>query len=246
MLGPFAIIGHPVGKSMSPRLFCAAYPQLPPGTYLVVEADRGQTAMHKMETLGIRAANITMPLKTDCIPCAQQVSDQVLQTNATNLLRKENGTWSAWNTDVTGVSESFRATGVTLAGRQALVLGAGGAGRAAALALEQAGARVFIANRTPREGLCSLDSVPDLLAACSVVVNTSPVAQKEELLRNLTKNHTVLDASYTQAPAKKATLQAGACYLSGYHWLYHQAVEGFQIMTGLEPDTGAMRRLLGL
>jgi shikimate 5-dehydrogenase len=78
------------------------------------------------------------------------------------------------------------------------------------------------------------------------VVNTIPVAQKEELLRNLTKNHTVLDASYTQAPAKKATLQAGACYLSGYHWLYHQAVEGFQIMTGLEPDTGAMRRLLGL
>ena len=243
----FAIIGNPVGKSMSPQLFQTAYPQFSQGSYLLLETDDCQKAMELLKVLRIKAANVTMPLKAACLPMAEKLSEEVQQSNATNLPRREkNETCSACNTDAYGVRESFLAAGVPIQGKYALVVGAGGAGRAAALALTQAGARVSVANRSVREGLFPLDAIPRLLTTCSLVVYTLPVKKEDHLFLTLTKDHTVLDASYALAPLRQAAERAGACYLNGYHWLYHQAVEGFRLMTDLPPNTAAMRQWLGL
>ncbi|MFY9115546.1 MAG: NAD(P)-dependent oxidoreductase [Bacteroidales bacterium] len=246
-MGPFAVIGYPVSDSMSPALFRAAYPQFPKDTYRYIETTCCTTALEQMKALGILAANITAPLKTDCITYAQTVSAKVRQIGAANLLVRENDTWSAMNTDVFGVLESFRANGIQLKGQHALVIGAGGAGRAAAWVLEASGARVYVVNRTlHKTHLYALEEIPQWLPRCALVVNTVPAALDNRLFRNLTGYHTVLDASYKTAPLQEAALRSKSLYLNGYHWLYHQGVVSFRTMTGLEPDTTSMRRLLGL
>jgi shikimate dehydrogenase len=243
---PFAIIGNPVTSSLSPRLFSAAYPQLPREMYLVIEAPDAEQGWKRIKELHIQGFNVTMPFKTDFLNMADKLAPAVRQVRATNLLTLEDGIWTAWNTDITGVVNSFRGSGIDPAGKNALIIGAGGAGRAAALGLEQAGATVFIANRTLRPRLYPLSDIPSLLRKCTLIVNTVPCEGIDAAVINLTCAHTILDASYTLAPLRKAAACAGARYLGGYHWLYNQAVEGFAILTGLEPDCRAMRKLLDL
>ena len=243
-MGPFAVIGYPVSESMSPALFRAAYPQFPKDTYGYIETNCCTTALKQMETLGIQGANITMPLKTDCIAYAK-TSVVVKKIGAANLLIRENNSLSAFNTDMFGVLGSFQANGIHVTDQHALVIGAGGAD--VRLRCGGAGAHVFMANRTVRTAhMYSLEDIPQLLSRCSLVVNTTPVAIDDNLFLNITKQHTVLDAAYRTAPLKKATVRAKGLYLNGYHWIYHQGIESFRKMTGLEPDTAALRRLLGL
>jgi len=245
-MGPFAIIGNPVKSSMSPALFRAAYPQLPANIYRVLEVPDALTGWKEVQRLGIQGFNVTMPFKADFIPFAQQAECPVKEINATNLLYIKDGNWIACNTDVWGVVNSFKEFGTILKGKQVLVIGAGGAGRAAALALEHAGALVHKANRTVRERMHPLTSIPDLLKQCFLVVNTIPLDPVQASKARLTSHHVILDASYTKTPLKEAATRAGALYISGYHWLYHQAVEGFKLLTGTKPDKKAMRKLLGL
>ena len=245
-MGPFAIIGNPVRSSMSPALFRAAYPELPPDTYRTLEVPDALTGWKEVQRLGILGFNVTMPFKADFIQFVQQTEPAVKEIHATNLVYIREGSWIAGNTDVWGVVNSFTDLGTILKGKHVLVIGAGGAGRAAALGLEQAGAVVYMANRTVREGLHPLTSIPDLLKQCFLVVNTIPRDPLQALRTGLTDNHVILDASYTETPLKEAAIRAGAFYMSGYHWLYHQAVDGFKLLTGTEPDKKAMRKLLGL
>ena len=245
-MGPFAIIGNPVKSSLSPRLFNAAYPQLSGEIYHVIETPDALLGWQRIKELSIRGFNVTMPFKTDFLKVADKLAPAVQQINATNLLTNKDGIWTAWNTDTTGVVNSFREAGADPVGKNALIIGAGGAGRAAAWGLKQAGAVVFVANRTSRPGLYPLKDIPLLLGKCNLVVNTIPPEGLGTTVTGLSRNHTILDASYTIAPLQNAALSAGARYLGGYHWLYHQAVEGFAILTGLEPDSRAMRKLLDL
>ncbi len=245
-MGPFAIIGNPVRSSMSPALFRTAYPQLPPDTYRTLEVPDAVTGWQEMQRLNIRGVNVTMPFKTDYIKFVQHTETLVREINATNLVYIKDDTWTACNTDVWGVVNSFIDSGTILKGKHVLVIGAGGAGRAAALGMEQAGAVVYVANRTVRDGLHPLSSLPDLLKKCSLVVNTIPWNPAKAVKTGFTSKHVILDASYKEAPLKEAAILAGASYLNGYHWLYHQAVEGFKLLTGMEPDRKAMCKLLGL
>lgn len=245
-MGPFAIIGNPVKSSLSPRLFKAAYPKLSGDIYQVIETPDARLGWQRIQELNIRGFNVTMPFKTDFLKMADKLAPAVEQINATNLLTNKEGIWTAWNTDITGVVNSFREVAIDPAGKNALVIGAGGAGRAAARGLEQAGALVFVANRTPCPGIYPLPDIPSLIRKCNLIVNTIPLEGLETTVEGLSGKHTILDASYTMAPLQKAAFKAGARYLGGYHWLYHQAVEGFAILTGLEPDCRAMRKLLDL
>ena len=245
-MGPFAIIGNPVRSSMSPALFRAAYPELPPDTYRTLEVPDAFTGWKEMQRLCIQGVNVTMPFKADFIQLVEHTVTPVREINATNLIYLKNGIWIACNTDVNGVVNSFIDSGTMLRGKHALVIGAGGAGRAAAHGLEREGALVYMANRTLREGVFPLTSVPDLLKRCSLVVNTIPWDSGQAATIRFTSNHVILDASYTEAPLKEVATQAGSIYLNGYHWLYHQAVEGYKLLTGTEPDKKAMRNFLGL
>ncbi|HHV02375.1 MAG: hypothetical protein WCQ69_06445 [Bacteroidales bacterium] len=245
-MGPYAIIGNPVKASMSPLLFRAAYPQAREGTYGVLEVSDAAAGWKQVLKLDLEGVNVTMPFKKDLLKVADVVTAGAYKAGATNLLVRQNGLWMACNTDIYGVVQSFAGSGTDPGGKTALVIGAGGAGQAAAVGLKQAGATVFIANRTVKKGLLPLSDIPMIISQCDLIVNTIPWDIVAAGRLGLERKHTLLDASYTLRPLHDAAAHAGARYLNGYHWLYHQAVEGFMILTGLVPDRNAMRSLLDL
>lgn len=245
-MGRYAIIGNPVKTSKSPRLFQIAYPQTSGDTYSILEGSDAVKCWEKVLEMDLDGVNVTMPFKKDLLEVADVITPGAAKANATNLMVRQNDLWIAYNTDIYGVVQSFKGSGIDPVGKKALVIGAGGAGRAAFVGLEQAGATVYMANRTVREGLHSLSHVPWLVRQCDLIVNTIPWDSSTAGCLGLEQKHTVLDASYTLKPLQDATTVAGAKYLNGYHWLYHQAVEGFMILTGLVPDRNAMRRFLNL
>src|SRR5688572_2037753 len=143
------VCGWPVAHSRSPAMheaaFAAArlegwrYLKLPLPPELFAETVRALPAA------GFRGVNVTIPHKEAALALADEASDAARAIGAANTLTFEDGAIKADNTDAPGL---LAAVGEPVAGRRALVLGAGGAGRAAAWALAGAGADVAVWNRT--------------------------------------------------------------------------------------------------
>lgn len=91
--------------------------------------------------------NLTIPLKEAALPLLDWVSPEARAIGAVNTVLSVEGRLLGFNTDAPGFLQALKAGGIPLAG-PALVLGAGGAGRAVAWALREAGLRVWIWNRT--------------------------------------------------------------------------------------------------
>ena len=154
----FGLIGHPVAGSFSPRLFEAAYG----GRYaydLLEGADFGASWQRFLDHYD--GINITAPFKQDAFRAVDVLSDDARRCGAVNLAVKTSAGIVGYNTDVDGVILAVReacglpvppepansAARVPLA--DALVVGCGGAGRAAAVAAQRLGCRVTLVNRTP-------------------------------------------------------------------------------------------------
>ncbi len=154
----FAVIGDPVAHSASPRLFGWLADRLglrlgyeavrvPAGTLAtVLEAARGG------QWDGL---SVTIPHKQDALVLADRADPRATRTGAANcLVRAPDGRLVAHNTDVEGVTGALAQHGCSLAGSAVLLLGAGGAARAAAVAVREAGAtRLWIANRHPSRAI---------------------------------------------------------------------------------------------
>ncbi len=107
-------------------------------------------AVKGLAALGFRGANVTIPHKGAVIPFLDDLSADARLAEAVNTIVVDEGALRGYNTDVEGVRGALLdATGDSLDGEAALILGAGGAARAAALALARLGCRLTIANRTP-------------------------------------------------------------------------------------------------
>ena len=128
--------------------------------------------------------------------------------------------------------------------KEALVVGCGGAGRAAAVAALRLGCRVTLANRTPTraaalaEDLCCdwipADGLPSLSPDLVIYTVPGPMDGFPEFAEAI-----VLEANY-RTPCLKG---CGRTYISGLRWLLFQAVAGYEIFTGETPDADAMFRI---
>jgi shikimate dehydrogenase len=142
------VLGFPVGHSRSPAMMNAAFADLGLEwryVRLPVPPERFAETVRALPGSGYRGANVTIPHKLAAHDLADELSDAARAIGAANTLVFEDGRTFADNTDAGGLldalGEPVPAT--------ALVLGAGGAGRAAVWALQQAGAQVAVWNRTP-------------------------------------------------------------------------------------------------
>ena len=147
------LIGDPVSHSRSPELHMAAFS---------AAGIRGQYLCHRMTHASVEAGvsalwsqgyqglNVTLPLKVAATKLCDSVSGIAARAGAINTLhRRVDGSVHGTNTDVDGAVGSLRAAGFTLMDAQVLIVGAGGAARALAVGLLDAGAqRVTLANRT--------------------------------------------------------------------------------------------------
>jgi shikimate dehydrogenase len=259
----YGLIGNPVGHSLSPPMHEAAYEALGiDARYVLFEPEKDSlaTAIEGADALGLCGLNVTIPFKEDVRSFVQ--ADQIAsRIGAVNTIDFGDGRTTGHNTDAAGVRRAFESAGVDVDGADAVVVGAGGAGRAAAFALEEAGATVHVANRTADrardladalEGASGggLDTLDDAVPDADVLVNATSVGMEgdetpvpAELLH---PDLAVLDAVYTPLETRLLVdaVAAGCTTIDGGHMLVFQAAEAFERWTGRDAPVERMRQAL--
>ncbi|MFA1610246.1 shikimate dehydrogenase [Halobellus rubicundus] len=260
----FGLLGNPVEHSLSPPMHEAAYEALGlDARYVTFEPDRdaAAAAVESAETLGIAGLNVTIPFKQDVLD-AVEPDDVARRVGAVNTIDFSTTPPTGHNTDVAGVERSFAHHGVDLEERDAVVVGAGGAGRAVAFALADAGASVHVANRTVERAESLAADVPgataggldtlDRVADADVLVNATSVGMEPDDdvtpvdAEYLHGDLAVLDAVY--APIETRLLREaaaeGATTIDGAWMLLFQGVEAFERWTGRDAPVDAMNEAL--
>ena len=145
----YGVAGSPIGASLSPRMQNTAFSAAGmDAVYLPLETADAMELRAVVERLNLRGLSITMPLKERVLPLLSFRDKTVEQMGACNtILRHSDGTLAGFNTDVAGILDPLERV-MPLKDKRVLVLGAGGAARAAVFGLCERGAKVFLLNRT--------------------------------------------------------------------------------------------------
>ncbi|HSS05393.1 MAG TPA: shikimate dehydrogenase [Solirubrobacterales bacterium] len=254
-----AVLGHPVGHSRSPAMHGAALAELGLAGEWSYEAidvapDELETRVRAMAGEGFAGANVTVPHKGAALSLADSLSETAREIGASNTLSFEGGEIRADNTDAQGLLDALPGSPESL---QALVLGAGGAARAAVWALVREGAEVAVWNRTAlrAENLCrELGGEPTATPDArdyELIVNTTAVGLRgEDPFAELPLRpdafgaaQTVVDLVYGDRPSSllAAAAAVGATVVDGIEILVRQGALSLRIWTGHEPSLDAMR-----
>lgn len=187
------VIGDPVLHSKSPAIHGAMLGALGldvPYDAKVVRRGELPEYLRWAGENGVTGFNATMPHKEDLIPLLDEVDPAAKAVGAVNTVCLRNGKWVGFNTDGAGAVAALRdGLGLDPAGLTVTLLGAGGAAKAVALALAQAGAaRVWVCNRTlsRAESLCAHDPLGRLAPAGFEPGALSGFAARSQLLVNCT------------------------------------------------------------
>jgi len=262
----YGLLGNPVEHSLSPPMHEAAYDHRGlDARYVTFEppADAGARAVESAATLGVAGLNVTIPFKQDVL-AAVDPDDLAARIGAVNTIDLGTDPPTGHNTDATGLVRALEHHDIALTG-QAVVVGAGGAGRAAAFALADEGMAVDIANRTVAraETLAGelteaggtavahpLDAVEERLAAADILVNATSVGMDADRspvpAGALHADLAVLDAVYTPVETRllREAAAAGAHTVDGAWMLLYQGVEAFERWTGQDAPVVAMHDAL--
>lgn len=251
----FGLIGHPIAHSLSPALFKAGYEGRYP--YELIEGENFEESYRKFleEYDGI---NVTAPFKELAFAKADILSSECESVGATNLLVKTPQGVKAFNSDFLGVRMWLEevAAEVLTEKKSVLIVGLGGAGKAAAAAAESLGMKVVRMNRTVRdEKTRPLDDFKECFKEADIIIYNIPTAI--QALNELTdkdftpgKPKFILEANYKDPSfgkeilAKMQTANPLARYIGGKTWLLYQAVTGYEIFTGEKPDLAGMYDVL--
>lgn len=214
----FGLIGYPVAHSLSPRLFAAAYGGK--YAYELIETPDFEEAWGRF-LAGYKGINVTAPFKGDAFSRADWTSPECTRVGATNLVVKTPEGLKAYNSDYLGVKALLE----PLARGSAVVIGFGGAGKAALAAAEDLGFDTTLRRHAEIAGGVSAD----------VIIYTLPRAV--EGIDRLDCAH-LLEANY-----KDPCLSAHPGYIPGTAWHLQQAILGYSLMTGEAPDPAPMRKV---
>lgn len=161
----YALIGHPLGHSLSPQihraLLAAAHLE---GDYRLLDIAPEDLANRLPELQTLHGFNVTIPHKQAVLSAMAELDEKAALFGAVNTVAVRDGKFYGYNTDCYGFLRSLSAAGIPLAGR-VLVLGTGGVARMFAFEAVLAGAAVTLAVRTPSKGLPWRRKLPKNAAA---------------------------------------------------------------------------------
>jgi shikimate dehydrogenase len=149
------VIGHPLGHSLSPVIFQAAFDGAGIDAQYEkwdTEADQLEGRLNALRGDDYLGANVTIPYKETVVPLLDRLDETAERIGAVNTIANESGQLAGYNTDVAGFARALKDdAGFDAKGKRAGILGAGGAARAVSLALVHAGASVILlTGRTPK------------------------------------------------------------------------------------------------
>ncbi|HEY2483514.1 MAG TPA: shikimate dehydrogenase [Candidatus Binataceae bacterium] len=269
------IFGDPIEHSLSPAMHNAAYAALGMDRrYLAFHVTRAELlpALRGIVPLKIAGVNLTLPHKARALAVMDELTAEGDLLGAINCVIHRDGKLVGDNTDARGLERDLRAQAILVAARTALVIGAGGAGAAAVVALSRLkAARVIIANRTARRasalarrfaqsalrrtrfeavGLRELVN-SSLLAEVACVVNATSLGLTGGGFPHLKYDATppncfFYDTLYARRPSKFLTgaIGAGRKCADGAGMLVEQGELAFHLFNGVRAPHGVMRRAL--
>jgi len=259
----FGIIGHPLGHSLSPLLHNWGFGHFGlPGVYMAWPVAAGRVAdfMTAVRVLGIEGVSVTIPHKAAVMEYVDEMTDRARAVGAVNTLFWRDGKLWGENTDVAGFVAPLGEMGDVPG--TALVVGGGGAARAAVAGLTELGvAEIFVCNRTAAKaevlvrdfgvGCVAWEKRAD--HAGGLVVNATPLGMlgKNEGLSPMPPGSVgALAVAYDLVynPHETVFLRdaaaAGARVIPGLAMFFGQAVAQFRLWTGCELPTVAGMALL--
>ena len=249
------ILGHPLGHSLSPAMQDAAMRTAGiNGIYLRFDTPSLECLGDVVREYRIRGMNVTIPYKRDVVPHLDSISDSADSVGAVNTIVNDDGELTGHNTDVAGIVHSFKEAGTPMKGMKVLLIGSGGAARAAARACAVSGCEgtVIARNGTTSGEMCRdfglgrTDS-PDV-SGYDAVINCTPIGMDGDSpypidLGTLHEGQTVLDMVYNRRTLLVSEAERRGCGIaSGLEMLIGQGAESFRLWFGKEPDVDAMRR----
>ena len=252
------VIGDPVGHSRSPAMHNAAFDALElDWVYVAFPVRRGEgaAAVRAVATLGLVGLNITMPHKADAAAACDDLSSEAGALGTVNTVVNADGTLAGHSTDGDGFLRALDDEGIAVAGQRAVIVGAGGAGRAITHALGRVGAHVTIAARRPDAARRAASLAPGGAAIAldelaierfDLVVNATPIGMAGEpppfdtaLLHD---GQFVFDTVYpVETPLLREARARGVRAAGGLGMLVHQGALSFSLWTGVEPPLEVMR-----
>ncbi len=261
----FAVFGHPVAHSLSPRIHAAFGKQSGIHLdYVAIDAPPAEfaDALAGFAARGGAGANVTLPLKEAAFALCADTSERAQRAGAVNTLLRTGDGWHGDNTDGAGLVRDLTGRhGLDLRARRTLLIGAGGAARGVAPALLDAGiGDLFVVNRTPQRADALVDALAqpgrvhpryleDLVALgeFDLIVNATSAARSGQipaLPRALVGRRTAaVDVSYGEAAIPfLAWARASGCHdmVDGLGMLVEQAALSFARWNAVEPETDAI------
>jgi 3-dehydroquinate dehydratase/shikimate dehydrogenase len=236
-----------VAHSLSPVMMNTAFRrETVNAVYLALHAKTPKDLFACVNDIPIRGLSITMPYKQEIIAALSNSDALTRQIGACNtLVRSQDGKLYGFNTDVAGIIVPLEQR-LTLQGAKVLIVGAGGAARAAAFGLKNKGAEVFIANRTPENAQAlARQSKSKYMKRADVgkstfdaIINATPVGMgngKQSPLEDKELNTRYLfDLVYSPAETKliKMAKAKNIQVISGLEMFVQQGARQFEIWTG--------------
>lgn len=255
----YGVVGDPVAHSLSPLVMNAAFRrESVHAVYLPLHAKKLEDLLECVREIPLHGLSVTMPYKEEILEHLDNTDELSTKVGACNtVIRSQEGRLYGFNTDVNGVVAPLESR-MNLRGAKVLVLGAGGAARAAVFGLKARGAEVSILNRTPadaqklaRKAQAKTIKSTDLKKLqFDVIVNATSVGMGNDkdspLAEADLKAQYVFDLIYTPKQTKLLRMAAakGLHTISGSEMFVHQGARQFEIWTGKPAPVELMQQVV--
>ncbi|HTW58633.1 MAG TPA: shikimate dehydrogenase [Terriglobales bacterium] len=256
----YGVVGDPIAHSLSPAIMNAAFRrENVNAVYLALHAKTLKDLLTCVREVPIHGMSVTMPYKQAILPHLDNTDSHTTKIGACNtVVRAQDGKLYGFNTDASGVVRPLERRLNTLENARILVLGAGGAARAAVFGLKERGSEVYILNRSQapakklaHQARARMVKRSDLKKlSFDVIINATPVGMgntRETPLQEKEINaRYVFDMVYDPVETRllKIAKERGAQIIPGIEMFVHQAARQFEIWTGKPAPWDEMLRVV--
>ena len=271
----YGLLGDPVAHSLSPLMHNTAFSQQNIDAVYVpfhVSPQQLAPAIDGLRALNVAGVNVTIPHKETILPFLDEVDPVARLIGAVNTVVNNSGKLIGYNTDTSGFIRAIhQELNFNPKNRTILLLGAGGACRAAAVGLASTGVKsIIIANRQLSRAEILIDhlrphfssvhfkasnyndnSYIEALSTADLIVNTTSVGLKKEKLNflpleDIKGGALIYDMIYSlpETPLIRSVRSMGLLGADGLGMLAAQGEDAFFLWTGIKLPTGYMRKIL--
>jgi len=253
----YGVLGYPLAHSLSPRMHNAAYRRLGMNAvYLPLAARRPTDVLDHADQIPLSGMSVTHPYKSAFLDRLERIDPIGEAVGAINTVVRSQGKFYGYNTDVAGIVEPL-GQALPLRGARILVIGAGGAARAAVFGLRSRGAHVFILNRTRSKAQALATAAKAKVVNRAdlkkldfhAIVQATPVGQfpkikESPLTADEIRAEVVFDLVYNpwETALTKLAAAKGARIIHGVEMFVHQGARQFELWTGKPAPIDDMRR----